>query len=561
MRNTEEKRLILLIVYRIVVITLFLGMAVYIDIKQQSFSFPQNTVYYFYAIISSIFVISGVYALLLRYVKNIRFNIYLQLSIDILLVTVLVYFTGSVHSNYSLLYTLIIIYSVIFIGRKGGLIVASASAIAYGLLLDLEFYKIIPYISFDAQDYRSTVGDVFIRILFHMVSFYTIAFLASFVVEQEKKTRHLLEEKETEFAQLDLLFRSIIESVDTGIMTIDLQKKIKTFNRAAEEITGYSLLQVENKQIEDIFPEFSPFFSKENDIEQSKNRIETIIKTPLEKKIHLGCAISPLKDKNEKQIGNIIIFQDITDIKQMEEDLEKSKRLALIGEMAAGLAHEMRNPLASITGSIELLKQSLNLANTDKRLMQIVIRGKNQLDSFVRDFLLLARPLPITREMVDIEEVVEEAIENLKLSKDWSRHIKIKKVFYHQIKTYANKRQIRQVINNLVLNAIQSMTSGGILTLEVYVVKINGEKEYAEIKIVDTGCGIPPEHLKRVFEPFYTNKEKGTGLGLTIVGRIIDGYGGKIKIESKVNEGTTCIVSLPLKTQDDFVLRDEFKQR
>jgi len=245
----------------------------------------------------------------------------------------------------------------------------------------------------------------------------------------------------------------------------------------------------------------------------------------------------------------------------MEEDLEKSKRLALIGEMAAGLAHEMRNPLASITGSIELLKQSLNLANTDKRLMQIVIRGKNQLDSFVRDFLLLARPLPITREMVDIEEVVEEAVENLKLSKDWSRHIKIKKVFYDRIKTYANKRQIRQVINNLVLNAIQSMTNGGILTLEVYVVKINGEKEYAEIKIVDTGCGIPLEHLKRVFEPFYTNKEKGTGLGLTIVGRIIDGYGGKIKIESKVNEGTTCIVSLPLKTQDDFVLRDEFKQR
>ena len=318
---------------------------------------------------------------------------------------------------------------------------------------------------------------------------------------------------------------------------------------------------MKDKQIEDIFPEFSPFFSKENDIEQSKNRIETIIKTPLEKKIHLGCAISPLKDKNEKQIGNIIIFQDITDIKQMEEDLEKSKRLALIGEMAAGLAHEMRNPLASITGSIELLKQSLNLANTDKRLMQIVIRGKNQLDSFVRDFLLLARPLPITREMVDIEEVVEEAVENLKLSKDWSRHIKIKKVFYDRIKTYANKRQIRQVINNLVLNAIQSMTNGGILTLEVYVVKINGEKEYAEIKIVDTGCGIPLEHLKRVFEPFYTNKEKGTGLGLTIVGRIIDGYGGKIKIESKVNEGTTCIVSLPLKTQDDFVLRDEFKQR
>ncbi len=133
--------------------------------------------------------------------------------------------------------------------------------------------------------------------------------------------------------------------------------------------------------------------------------MEVKIKNNSGEEIHLGCSISPLKEKQDKQIGSILIFQDLTDIKLMEENLEKSKRLALIGEMAAGLAHEMRNPLASIAGSIELLRQSLNLKNTDERLMQIILRGKDQLDNFVRDFLLLARPIPVTHEIVDINAI------------------------------------------------------------------------------------------------------------------------------------------------------------
>lgn len=531
--------------------TLFLGIAIYIDIKKQVSPVSSNTIYLLYSIITLTYIISVVYALLLKYYKDLRFNIYLQLTVDIILITFLVYFTGSFRSNYSLLYTLVIIYSVIFLGRRGGLIVASASCIFYGLLLDLEFYGWLSSISFVDHDYNVSAGDVLIRVLVHIVSFYIIAFLASFVVEQEKKTRSLLEEKESAFNQLDLLFRSIIESVDTGVMTINLQGTIKTFNRAAEEITGFPLAGVENRRIADVFPELVQFFAMEKIDEQIRNRMEVIVTGKKGKKINLGCSISPLKDKNDKQIGNILIFQDLSEIKLMEENLEKSKRLALIGEMAAGLAHEMRNPLASITGSIELLKQGLNVDGTDKRLMQIILRGKNQLDSFVRDFLLLARPIPVLRELVDLSEVLEEVFENMKLSKDWSHAIKIKKIFPDKAKTFANKIQVRQIVNNLILNAIQAMPNGGVLSVETALVKLENKNEYTEIKITDTGCGIADEKLKKIFEPFFTDKEKGTGLGLTIVGRIVEGYSGKIKIESSVNIGTICTVWLPVKSEEN----------
>jgi two-component system sensor histidine kinase PilS (NtrC family) len=542
-----KKPLRLLIIFRVIIISLFLGMTIFIAIKSPGFPISQNVLYLLSFIIALTYMFSVVYSLMLKFLDNLRVNIYLQLTVDVILITLLVYLTGGVSSNYSVIYTLIIIYSVIFLGRKGGFIVASAASIAYGLLLDLEFYKLLPSISSLERDYNLSVGDVFVRILVHIISFYVLAFVSSIVVEQERKTRSLLEEKESEFDQLDLLFRSIIESVDAGVMTINLQGTIKTFNRAAEEITGFLLAEVENRRVADAFPEFVQFFAMEKINEQIRNRMEVIVTGKKGKKINLGCSISPLKDKNDKQIGNILIFQDLSEIKLMEKNLEKSKKLALIGEMAAGLAHEMRNPLASITGSIELLKQGLNLNGTDKRLMQIILRGKNQLESFVRDFLLLARPIPTSRELVDLNEVAEEVLENIKLNDDWTSAIKIVKVFSGKGKSLANKEEVRQVIHNLAINAVQAMREGGILSVEIKNQKLNDQEDYVEIKVKDTGCGIEGKDLNKIFEPFFTNKEKGTGLGLAIVSRFVDGYNGRIKVESIINEGTTFIVWLPRK--------------
>ena len=545
--SIEEKnksRLRLLIICRLIIITLFLGVAIFLDIKKTGFPVSVSTLNFLYFIIAATYFFSLAYILILKIFKQLRINIYLQLAIDILLVTMLVYITGSYRSNYSVLYTLVIIYSVIFLDRYGGLIIASAAGSFYSLLLGLEFCQWLPVLSKIEPDYSLTAEEVLTRILVHIVSFYVLAFLASFVVEQEKKVRSLLMEKESEFDQLDLLFRSIVESVDTGIMTIDFEGTIKTFNRAAELITGYSLAQVKNRLVADVFPECIASFALELDRRQSKNRMEVVIEDRNGRKVHLGCSISPLKDKQNREIGSILIFQDLTEIRQMEENLEKSKRLALIGEMAAGLAHEMRNPLASITGSIELLRRNLALKDTDDRLMQIILRGKDQLDNFVRDFLLLAKPIPVVREVIDVNETAVDVLENMKLSKDWTNDIKIDCSLAPKVAAFANREQLRQVVQNLVLNAVQAMKEGGVLSLATKLMQVNN-KEVVEIKVADTGLGIEEKDLKKVFEPFFTDKEKGTGLGLTIVGRIVDGYGGKIEITSRINQGTVCTVRLP----------------
>jgi len=545
--SIEEKnksRLRLLIICRLIIITLFLGVAIFLDIKKTGFPVSVSTLNFLYFIIAATYFFSLAYILILKIFKQLRINIYLQLAIDILLVTMLVYITGSYRSNYSVLYTLVIIYSVIFLDRYGGLIIASAAGSFYSLLLGLEFCQWLPVLSKIEPDYSLTAEEVLTRILVHIVSFYVLAFLASFVVEQEKKVRSLLMEKESEFDQLDLLFRSIVESVDTGIMTIDFEGTIKTFNRAAEQITGYSLAQVKNRLVADVFPECIASFALELDRRQSKNRMEVVIEDRNGRKVHLGCSISPLKDKQNREIGSILIFQDLTEIRQMEENLEKSKRLALIGEMAAGLAHEMRNPLASITGSIELLRRNLALKDTDDRLMQIILRGKDQLDNFVRDFLLLAKPIPVVREVVDVNETAADVLENIKLSKDWTNEIKIDCSLAPKVAAFANREQLRQIVQNLVLNAVQAMKEGGVLSLATKLMQVN-HKEVVEIKVADTGLGIEEKDLKKVFEPFFTDKEKGTGLGLTIVGRIVDGYGGKIEIQSRINQGTVCTVRLP----------------
>lgn len=538
------KRLRLLIFSRIGILSVFLLVTIFWGTLNAVIPGLRELQYLIYAVISVMYLLSLVYIILLKKRKYLQINIYLQLLADILLVSLLVYLTGGIASNYSLFYILLIIYAAIFLGRYGALMIASISSAAYALVLAVEYLHVYFNLYPIGYNHPIDMRDIIIRIIVHVFSYFTVAFLASFVVEQERKTRSLLEEKESAFNQLDLLFRSIIESVDTGILTTTLQGRIKTFNRAAETITGFSFGEIKNRHLLEIFPEFSTVI-EETQTEFIKSRREFKITNKQGAKVYLGCSISPLKSRYGEHIGHILIFQDLTEIKRMEENLEKSRKLALIGEMAAALAHEMRNPLASIAGSVELLSQETTLEETDKRLMQIILRGKDQLDSFVRDFLLLARPVPERREPVRMNEIAEEVIENIKLSGDWTQEMNVIGSFSEPNVILANKNQIRQVLQNLVLNAAQAMNRGGNIVVEIKKATAENGAAGAEIRVSDEGCGIEEKDLKNVFEPFFTNKDKGTGLGLAIVNRIVDGYGGKINIQSIVNQGTTVTIWLP----------------
>ena len=539
-------RLRYLMLLRVAFVTFLLGIATFLEIKGEDL-LPEISLLSLYLVIITSYILSLFYFFLLNLTKNIKITLYIQAICDVLMITGLVYATGGISSVYAVFYTLVIIYSVLFLERRGGLIIASACSICYGFLLDLEYYKILtPLYAIVSQDNPFTAGYVFSRIIIYILSFYLIAFLAIFVVEQEKKTRTLLQEKETAFDQLDLLHRSIIESVDTGILTINLRGQIKSFNRAAEEITGYSFAEVEDKNIVDLFPEYGDLLENIHTgghPYSQQSRVEMYIESHEKKPLTLGCSVSFLNDGTEKRIGDILVFQDLTAIKKMELILEKNRRLAFIGEMAAGLAHEMRNPMASISGSIQVLHKSLLLNETDERLMQIILRGKDQLESFMRDFLLLSRPTPGIPEMIKITDIIEDILESIRYLPDWRDDIQvIKSLQDHLPFIRANKTEIRQ----LILNAIQSMPNGGWVTIETGKDTTDiSAGQFLEIKISDNGQGIMENDLGKIFEPFYTTREKGTGLGLAIVNRIVEGHAGKIKVDSRSGEGTTFTIWLP----------------
>jgi two-component system sensor histidine kinase PilS (NtrC family) len=531
---------------RVIIVTFLLGIATFVDIKDAA-SFSAIFSSTLIKTILLTYVLSIFYLITLKYIPSLSVNIYLQSFCDVILITLMVYATGGIRSIYSIFYPLVIIYSVLFLGRRGGFIVASTAGIFYGFFANLEFYGVIyPNQAILIWDYPLHAGYVLTRILTHILSFYLIAFLTSFVVEQEKRARALLAEKQSAFDQLDLLHRSIIASVDTGIMTVNLNGQIKSFNRAAVEITGFQFKQIENRHLSEVFQDFPSLQpgATEAGGGGAKTRFELPCCAKNGEKLILGCSVSALRAPGGNLIGSIIIFQDLTQINEMRESIEKNRRFAFIGEMAAGLAHEIRNPLASITGSIQILRQDLTLSETNEKLMQIILRGKEQLEGFLRDFLLMTRPAPGMRTLFDVREIVREVLESLRYVPDWldERHRVVVELPVEPLLIQANKTEIRQILWNVILNALQAMPSGG--TLEVKADLLQSE-ERMRLRITDTGSGIADTDLQKIFEPFFTTREEGTGLGLAVVRRIIEYYGGKIDIRSRAHQGTICTLWLP----------------
>ncbi len=578
--DNATSRLRWLMLSRVAIVTFLLGIATFIEVKGMgTWSSIYESILFKTIILT--YVLSIVYLSLLKYIRNLSVNIYIQSLCDVILITAMVYGTGGIQSIYSVFYPLVIIYAVLFLGRRGGLVIASAAGICYGLFADLEFYGVIyPIFTTPISDDVLNAGYVFTRIITHILSFYFIVFLTSFVVEQEKKTRTLLAEKQSAFDQLDILHKSIIESVDTGILSINPAGKIKSFNAAAAAITGLSFRDVENRMLTEVFPGFPSFLKEEGGIllqgvppnstirdkfgdtmrhhairgdtmrhhvpmPVTKIRFETTFYDAHGRNLILGGSLSPLRDPKGLTIGEIIIFQNLTEINEMKESLEKSRRLAFIGGMAAGLAHEIRNPLASISGSIQMLKQDIRPTETNQKLMQIILRGKDQLESFLKDFLLMARPAPGVCEEIDVQGKIRDVLDSLRCVPDWPVLLRVYLILPEvPLWIQANKTEIRQVFWNLILNALQAMPEGGDLTVEARATRNEG-KAGVEIRITDTGCGINNEDIQKIYEPFFTTRDVGTGLGLAVVSRILEGYRGSINIQSDVGSGTTCKVWFP----------------
>jgi two-component system sensor histidine kinase PilS (NtrC family) len=248
--------------------------------------------------------------------------------------------------------------------------------------------------------------------------------------------------------------------------------------------------------------------------------------------------------------GAICSFQDLTDIKRMEEQVRQADRLAAIGRLAAGLAHEIRNPIGSIRGSVEVLRGSLDPQGDDRRLMDIVLRESDRLDAIIRDFLQFSRPPHLVRVPTDLPAMLDEIL--LMLSNQGgvqgadAPRVQIRcDVAEPMAKAHVDPAQMRQALWNLCLNAVEAMPQGGELRMGVRTVTSESGRALMEITVEDTGVGITAAELTQVFEPFFTTKPQGTGLGLAIAARIVEQHGGRIAVETVPWQGTTFTIVLP----------------
>jgi two-component system sensor histidine kinase PilS (NtrC family) len=520
--DTEElrKKIRALIVFRVIFVTLLLG-------SSYLFKGVENvaSIHAFSYIVVSFYFVTIIYSLLLGRIRNLFFFGYVQLIIDIFLETALIYITGGIESWFSFLLIFSVIASSIVLNKKAGYVSATLSCVLYGVLLNLQLFRVLPLIPdtvVEAQDY-------FYNIFVHVVSLYLTAYLSGYLSSALEKTEQKLEEKKLDFRDLEFFNREVIENMQSGLFTTDMSGTVMIFNRAAENILGVRKKEIVGKRIDSVVPFFEfPF---------SEGRKENSIHVNNQEKI-IGLGISTLTGGDAQPKGYIIIFQDLTELKLLEMEMKQREKWAAIGELSSNIAHEIRNPLASLRGSIEMLKEDTVPGNYKTRLMEIAVSEMDRLNRIITDFLTYSRPSPPELKEFDLHELLDETTELLKNLEHTG--LKVKKIYSGNLPITADPQKMRQVFWNLGLNAMEAMPAEGEL-----VISTENTDGFATITFRDTGPGIGTEELEKIFYPFFTTKEQGTGLGLAIAYRIVEEHRGSIKLKSTPGSGSTFEIILP----------------
>ena len=549
-----------LMLCRVIILTLLLTIAFLFQLSDKKFFFipMTNSFYYF---ISLFYLITIAYGLFLRKFKKLHSFAFVQILLDHLFIVGLIYFTGGVESFFPITFIFIIIGSSILFYKRGAFLSASFSTLLYGLLLLLQLYRGADPLG-RSPGLSLQASQTFYSLILYMAAFYIVAFLSSTISEELRKKKKELLQKQVDYHQLETFNRNIIQSLDSGLLTIDLQGKINFFNRTAEKILNLNT-ESSDLYIYDLFPKINDAIEelrkKVPHAPPDYQRYETLFRNKEEKKVHLGFSISPLTGPESALIGHTLIFQDITRFKEMEEQMKRFDKMAAIGLLAAGMAHEIRNPLASLSGSIQMLQADLQLDEPQRHLMEITLRESERLNALITDFLLFAHPPETNKTLLEMDRVIGETVELFTHSPVFHEGIRVVHEKSHKLaRALIDPDQLRQVFWNLFINAAQSLNGGGEIRVRLEKEKEdfwgtrlpfpnpNKTKEWIKISISDTGAGITPEDKEKIFEPFFTTKEGGTGLGLSIVHKIIENHQGIIQVESEAGKGSTFHVFLPV---------------
>ena len=538
---TIRRKLLGLITARAAVISVLLGSAVLIQIKSPG-SFPIDP--YFF-LLGLTFALTVVYSLTVRHTERHRWLVDLQLAADAGIVSAMVYVTGGVNSYFSTLYVLPIIAASTLRSWRGGILVGALSSVLYTSVVLAQYFgtpaSSIVVVAQNLPPLRVAIYTVGLNVF----GFLAVAALTGYLAEGLRRADAQLQQASSELADVQAFSRHVVDSLTSGLATTDMTGIVVTYNRAAEAITGLAgsraigepasaVLQLPASLAGLFGP--APGRPKQTRVEYGFARTDG-------RQIEIGLSAAPLMTPRG-ETGFILTFQDVTESRKLEREARVQQRLAAVGEMAAGIAHEIRNPLASMSGSIQILRQELPLTDEQGQLMDIVIRESERLNETIRSFLAYARPQRQSMRHMDVRQVITDTATLLQNSPERSELHRIAvDVPGDPVMLQADEAQIRQIVWNLATNGLRAMPSGGILTLAV--APATDATPHVAISVSDEGVGIAPEELEGIFQPFRGSFERGTGLGLAMVHRIVSDYSGEVKVNSTKGAGTTVQVRFP----------------
>jgi two-component system, NtrC family, sensor histidine kinase PilS len=542
-----RRKVVRLMLVRAIIGTILLGSAIFMQVTAPG-SFAVNP--YFF-LIGFTYALTIIYVLTLRYIDRSRWLVDLQLAADALIVSAFIYITGGITSYFTSLYVLPVIAASTIQFRRGGLMVATLSAVLYAGLVLAQYLaasglRTDPWL-ISAAVALPPVSVARYTVALNMFGFFAVALLSGSLANSLRSAGVQLEQASSEIADLQALNQHVIDSLPSGLATTDPAHRILTFNRGAEAITGVPFRDAVARPIDEVL-QLPPAVmqSVQNELRVKGARRHEFRFQPPDGRSEreIGLTVTYLETPGGRA-GLIFTFQDVTAIKKMERDSAIQQRLAAVGEMAAGIAHEIRNPLASMSGSIQILRQELPLSSEQEQLMDIVLRESERLNTTIRSFLAYARPQRFQIARFDVRRVLNDTALLLRNSNELRDGHEIQVGLPDSELWYeADEGQIKQIVWNLATNGLRAMPQGGRLQLAAAAESTEG----VVLTVRDEGIGIPAEELDSLFQPFHGTFAKGSGLGLAIVHRIVADYQGEIRVSSKPGAGTTVSVRLPART-------------
>ncbi len=473
----------------------------------------------------------------------------IQLVTDVLIIAAVVHFTGGLQSRFHLMYFFPLFFGAYALDQKGALYVGGfAAAVNLGYTLLVAAERVVP----PQVVVRGGIVDNSDLISSHLVVtlLLVVGYLAGEVAGRIRRHERELREKRTALADNERETTTILDNMGSGIITVDASAVVQRVNPSAERILGVGAAALRGKKITDGLADLMPVFVgavMECAIDgQASDRMEVNIERPDDTTVPIGLSVNPMRGADGHRVGAVAVFQDLSDVERMREQVRQQDRLAAMGELSAVIAHEIRNPLASIRGSVEMLEAELDLSGESSKLFELVRKESARLNRMIEDFLEYARLKHARLRNCRAVELVE-TLEQLLASRDdfdGARRLKVLSAS-QDVVVRADEELLGQVFLNLALNAFQAMGESGDLTI---VIGLNVERNRPQVvfRFLDEGPGIDEEAMSRIFEPFFTTRQGGTGLGLPLANRVVASHDGRIVARNLDGGGAEFSVHLPL---------------